>query len=60
MEKFHPHDAEVRVLTIGGRAVAGATDSDWVLVVTWLTEGEKKWTWWNFQVEIYVFIIINT
>jgi hypothetical protein len=28
----HPHDAEVRVLAIGGRAVVGATDSQWILM----------------------------
>ena len=32
VEKFHPHDAEVRVLTIGGKAIVGATDSNWIMV----------------------------
>lgn len=32
VERFHPHDAEVRVLTVGGKAVVGATDSNWILM----------------------------
>ena len=30
------------------------------IVLPNVTEGKKNWTWWNFQVETYIFMIIST